>query len=580
MPMQNGGTPVPPPTTNTPNPARHIVLMGILGIVIVGAIAGGVIGLVKGWYSIPGFGPKAPTPEEIAKIMNDIKSGHTVTTSKISMEKRETSVTPIALANVLPGGKAQEEEITDALSIATRLLPQDASITTTVTSDFTGKPAATESKIVGKYEGNGMSLSFDADAKDLEKNVYVRLNTLPLGIMDLSGILGKWIDISKDLENGIAAFDQDKRDTQVFEYLNAAEATKPNTPALQDLALSEERTALTDEAIANGALTVSVLDEKTKMNGKQGWRMKLSVDPAKMQAAYLAVYKKKNAVIPEGKIPSLLSDDVQNVIKQPAFVTIGNTLLKNSYAEIFIEKKTRKPVLLTVDMKLAIDAVNTQLADRQLHVNQTTEFSKLNTTITIEAPKESLSPQQAMYAFLGITETQAKNEAQRGVIRDIREALKEYKSQKGTYPKALTDLLGQSDAWTRVVNIPIDRFTEQSFPYRQTENGYELEYTVQPSLEEKNGAIQNIEVVDGVNTATELYASKQAEMQMDADGDGMDDTLEKSMGTSPYTKDTDGDGYDDKTEIDTGHDPLVHAVTGVHVPAWNENLHQGPISAQ
>ncbi len=42
----------------------------------------------------------------------------------------------------------------------------------------------------------------------------------------------------------------------------------------------------------------------------------------------------------------------------------------------------------------------------------------------------------------------------------------------------------------------------------------------------------------------------------DTDKDGLDDELEKSIGTNYRQADTDGDGYTDKTEIDNNYDPL------------------------
>ena len=43
---------------------------------------------------------------------------------------------------------------------------------------------------------------------------------------------------------------------------------------------------------------------------------------------------------------------------------------------------------------------------------------------------------------------------------------------------------------------------------------------------------------------------------MDADGDGLSDDEEKSIGTSPYNSDTDQDGLPDKVELDAGLNPL------------------------
>ncbi len=45
-------------------------------------------------------------------------------------------------------------------------------------------------------------------------------------------------------------------------------------------------------------------------------------------------------------------------------------------------------------------------------------------------------------------------------------------------------------------------------------------------------------------------------INMDSDGDGLDDDLERAIGTDPFNPDSDGDGYDDGTEILNHFDPL------------------------
>ena len=44
---------------------------------------------------------------------------------------------------------------------------------------------------------------------------------------------------------------------------------------------------------------------------------------------------------------------------------------------------------------------------------------------------------------------------------------------------------------------------------------------------------------------------------LDSDGDGLADVLEKDLGTNPYLADTDGDGYSDSEEVQAGYDPLL-----------------------
>lgn len=45
-------------------------------------------------------------------------------------------------------------------------------------------------------------------------------------------------------------------------------------------------------------------------------------------------------------------------------------------------------------------------------------------------------------------------------------------------------------------------------------------------------------------------------VKQDSDGDGLDDRLERAIGTDPYDSDSDGDGYSDALELENGYDPL------------------------
>ncbi|HUT22057.1 MAG TPA: carboxypeptidase regulatory-like domain-containing protein [Candidatus Bipolaricaulota bacterium] len=44
---------------------------------------------------------------------------------------------------------------------------------------------------------------------------------------------------------------------------------------------------------------------------------------------------------------------------------------------------------------------------------------------------------------------------------------------------------------------------------------------------------------------------------IDADGDGLADVIERSLGSNPNSRDSDGDGYEDKTEVLNGYSPII-----------------------
>lgn len=57
----------------------------------------------------------------------------------------------------------------------------------------------------------------------------------------------------------------------------------------------------------------------------------------------------------------------------------------------------------------------------------------------------------------------------------------------------------------------------------------------------------------------------------DSDGDGLEDNLEKALGTNENSQDSDNDGYDDKTEIISGYDPLNTGTTKIDTVFAEQN---------
>jgi hypothetical protein len=70
--------------------------------------------------------------------------------------------------------------------------------------------------------------------------------------------------------------------------------------------------------------------------------------------------------------------------------------------------------------------------------------------------------------------------------------------------------------------------------------------------------IEADEVCDGAQAgACTAGCNSQCFCLADADGDGLDDALEASLGTNPFVADTDGDGFLDGHEVNVlGSDPL------------------------
>ncbi len=58
----------------------------------------------------------------------------------------------------------------------------------------------------------------------------------------------------------------------------------------------------------------------------------------------------------------------------------------------------------------------------------------------------------------------------------------------------------------------------------------------------------------------------------DSDADGLDDYLEKTIGTNPNQKDTDNDGYNDKSEIENNYNPNGNGALNIDEDFIKKNL--------
>lgn len=64
-------------------------------------------------------------------------------------------------------------------------------------------------------------------------------------------------------------------------------------------------------------------------------------------------------------------------------------------------------------------------------------------------------------------------------------------------------------------------------------------------------------VIASIATATIIMASSTAPVLTDSDNDGLNDTIEVSLGTNPLKSDSDNDGYLDGEEVKNGYNPIA-----------------------
>lgn len=97
---------------------------------------------------------------------------------------------------------------------------------------------------------------------------------------------------------------------------------------------------------------------------------------------------------------------------------------------------------------------------------------------------------------------------------------------------------GESDTKSVLVNV---------MPYTDTINPFDL---LEP-LEDNDG--------DGLINSQEIELGTSP-WNIDTDSDGVNDAQELELGTNPCEKDTDGDGVDDGAELELGTDPLTNDI--------------------
>jgi len=75
------------------------------------------------------------------------------------------------------------------------------------------------------------------------------------------------------------------------------------------------------------------------------------------------------------------------------------------------------------------------------------------------------------------------------------------------------------------------------------------------------------------------FKGEGKEVVVDSDGDGLTDSYELSIGTSPYNVDTDGDGLDDKYEDEHDLNPINVDTDGDRISDGEEvnTLHTDPL---
>jgi len=536
--------PNPPPPSKTP-----LIIAGVVAGV---ALIGGGIALAawQGW--IPLFAQKPPTLEQVADAFQNIESARVKADVILKIEPREEGVEPISLPEV----DAEDESAAMVQALVTSFIPTSLDATTTITTAWQrGDETDSETSIVGEWKTGGITANLDLAFKTVDGSVYTQVNSLPVPLLDTSELEGSWIAFPKGMGGIETIFSYQDPETQVF----GKEETEETAETKVDVSIQEDIRALLRESLLTGALTIVSTDPEAEVNGRGAWHMTFSFDSDAFQSAVdtlcadAGASETTHALLTE-EFCEPPSEDERKAMREAS---------KNLTVETWIDKKTSTPLRFKIATKIAYDETVAKLADKQLRMSADLVLSDINQPFVIDAPSDTIKPKRAMQILSGQSAAETSFTDQTQMIDDLRSALAAYQTEHDSYPATLNDLMGTarfpSDESDVVVNIPVDQYTGEPFPYAVVGDDYELVY--QMEIPETSASflieLQRDQYVNGTNTATSQYESREAEAAKDSDEDGLTDAQEEELGTNRFLDDTDGDGFTDKQEVDGGYDPLV-----------------------
>lgn len=591
--------PLQAPNAAAPQPSSVIraqrpnVVMAVVIVLILAAGGAAAYGFTTGKIDLTIF-KKPPTVEELIAKVENMTSARIATDLDVSVAPRDATIAAVSFLDKEPpafddsamGGLwgsmlfGQDMRVT-----LLQKVPADLSLKVSLAADWAFVAEKPESNVTlsGNYSSGGLSADFDLGVKVMKEEMYVRVTKLPIPLVDLTPVSGKWVKFPGQGEDMMTIFSSASmdEDTEVFGPFKAE--TKKDEVEKKNSAMNELR-ALFVESFKGGAIKVSNTDSKAKFKGVPAWKYELSFDPARYREIAKALYDNKKEKLPGIENFVVMTETWRKNLDIDEKSRVAEAMLKNLKLSVYVDKKTGMPTGMEAALPIVPDEAEvSKLKDKQVDLKLTIALSNINQPVVVTAPSENLTLSQAMRAISGITEEEHLSDIQRQVIDDLRKALRLHYEQKNSYPAKLDDLIGFVDVYKsygdmsqevidqlskKVIRIPADQFTNKPFGYALTETGYSLTYELKIPKTTDSYIARNY--VEGLNTATETITSKES-VNKDADKDGLTDKDELNFGTNPNKADTDDDGFSDKTEVDGEYDPLTNSQTGKRVASQDDS---------
>ncbi|MEK9157554.1 MAG: hypothetical protein AAB448_05510, partial [Patescibacteria group bacterium] len=399
-----------------PHPAHR---GGLLFLVIGRAVVigfGSLCGL--GYAAWAGYLPnplmKRPTPEQPFAALNAINSAQTTVDVHFALEPREEDVEPLDFSLFEEPTDEESSSSAPAFASIAQMLPSDLDLNLSITSSFTkeDETADQETHIAGTYTGNNISANINLTTRTVGGTTYVKPDAIPLPIpiFDMSALEGKWIN-----------FDTESDDREVFEYTNTFKNLNKKNEEEKTTDPQAELFTLLQQGVSDGAIIFSV-PERVTYNETRAWYTEAVIDGEKLRETVLSIGENRETLFPEITEYSLFTDKfLENSGKERA---------KDTYKEIFKRMELSatmnddgSPLMIAFSTRLAPKLEEDIFKDRQITFETEIHFNNINAPITLTAPEDAISTDEAIALLMGTNPDDNMRDKQQETITDLRDAL-------------------------------------------------------------------------------------------------------------------------------------------------------------
>ena len=426
------------------------------------------------------------------------------------------------------------------------------------------KNASQSTDMTFKIGGEGIykdfSINLELEFLRKNKDVYAKLNAFPILFLEkLSAIKQKWIKISsQDLTNSTFS-------PLVNQYIDPKIIKKEQE---KTVALKEQLKTFFTMAQEQQLLIMKCRPTEEKLNNVGVFHYKFALNKDTLANFYKITAQNFESNFKENAFYKF-DQELFDELRSPQVKNFIDYINQYDQIDFFVNKTTSYPMRLSLTSKLIPQAEAGKLNNEGLLLTISLELTSINQSITINAPTESISLEDAYLQVMGISKEEYQFEQQAKNVNMIRNALMIFKNSTGVYPDSLEQLIGKSLGR----NIPNDIFVQQAFGYiKTTDNNYKLTYQMQLPPYKSEGPLNaliyndntflnkktgkyiysiSLKYIPKLNTADKDNLSLEAKIQskIDSDKDGLSDSFEIYIGTDPHKKDTNGDGHLDPVDI-------------------------------